>query len=83
MNYRAENRTQFIAAKLLGYREVASCGVDVYERARARKNLRRLVHDHPGIALELGMTLARHIPSVRTEDGHKSVATDLGLAWRE
>ena len=50
MNCNPKNQRNYLVAKILGWKEVASCGVDRYERARGRRNLRRLASAHPGIA---------------------------------
>jgi hypothetical protein len=54
MNCNSENRHDYLRAKIRGWKEVAICGIDKFERARGRRNLKRLTGAHPGIAAECG-----------------------------
>ena len=56
MNCRSESRRGYLEAKIRGWQEVANCGVDKFERARGRRNLRRLIRVHPDVALDCGLT---------------------------
>jgi hypothetical protein len=55
MNCNPRNRRDYLIAKMLGWRELASCGIDVYERARGRRNIRRLAVAHPDVAIDCGL----------------------------
>lgn len=55
MNCKSENRRDYLTAKMLGWREVANCGIDKYERARGLRNVRRLAAAHPDIAVDCGL----------------------------
>lgn len=68
MNCNPKNRRGYLTAKMLGWRELASCGIDSYERARGRKNLRQLVREHPEIAGECGMSLHTWRPTLGGTD---------------
>lgn len=63
MNCKIENRSDFLKAKIVGWREVTSCGVDRYERARGRRNLKRLIGAYPAIAVDCGIGQPPPIPS--------------------
>jgi hypothetical protein len=63
MNCNACNRRAYLAARICGWREVASGGVDKFERARGRRNLRRLAQAHPDIAAECGMNRHTWLPN--------------------
>jgi hypothetical protein len=55
MNCSLQNRHDFLRAKIRGWQQVANCGVHRYERARGRRNLRRLASAHPEIATDCGI----------------------------
>jgi hypothetical protein len=56
MNCNVQNRHDYLEAKIRGWEEVANCGVNKFERARGRRNLRRLIRVHPDIAVDCGLT---------------------------
>ena len=55
MNCKSQNRHDYLEAKIREWQEVANCGVDEFERARGRRNLRRLTGTHPEIAADCGI----------------------------
>lgn len=55
MNCIKERYTAFIARKMSSWKELALYGLDKYERARGRRNFRRLLLAHPGIAADCGV----------------------------
>jgi hypothetical protein len=67
MNCRNENYNTFITRKMLGWRELAVYGVDRYERARGRRNLRSLLDAHPDVAVDCGLGLLADLLSGHTE----------------
>jgi len=67
MNCRIENYNALIARKMSGWNELANCGVDKFERARGRRNLRRLTGNHPEIAVDCEIGQPRSGMSGRTE----------------
>jgi hypothetical protein len=56
MNCNVENRRDYLITKMLGWSEVANCGIDSFERTRGRRNLRRLIRVHPDVAVDCGLT---------------------------
>jgi hypothetical protein len=67
MNCNPKNQHDHLVAKILGWREVANCGVDHCERVRGRRNLRRLANTHPEIAADCGIGGASNEGSGSTE----------------
>ena len=55
MNCNMASRRGYLEAKIRGWSELANCGVDRFEQARGRRNLRRLVGAHPQMAAECGV----------------------------
>ena len=71
MNCNPANQHDYLVAKMHGWREVANCGVDRYERARGHRNLKRLMGAHPDIARDCGLG--------RLVDGADAMGQSKGL----
>jgi hypothetical protein len=55
MNCKPEKKKRYLAARIRGWLELAMYGIDRFEGARARRNLRRLTQANPEIAAECGV----------------------------
>jgi len=52
MNCNPGNRSAYLIAKMLGWRELELYGADRFERLRGRRNLNYLLQAHPEIAVD-------------------------------
>lgn len=68
MNCNLENRRDYLEAKIRGWRELAVCGIDRFERSRGRRNLRRLASAHPEVASDCAVN--EHSSPSRHEGRH-------------
>ena len=63
MNCNPQNRSAYLIAKMLGWRELELYGADRFERLRGRRNLIYLLRAHPEIAVD-----RRFAQPVRSQD---------------
>ena len=53
MNCKSENHSSYIELKMQGWAQVASMGINEWDRLRARKNFLRLIKRYPELAESL------------------------------